>query len=38
MMSIAHDTITGDNLGIKKAREKIISNFYSPGMYEEVVR
>ena len=30
-MSVAHDTITGGHLGIKKTREKIMSNFYWPG-------
>ena len=37
-MSVAHDTITGGHLGIKKTREKIMSNFYWPGMYEYVAR
>ena len=37
-MSVAHDTITGGHLGIKKTREKIMSNFYWPGMYEDVAR
>ena len=37
-MSVAHDTITGCHLGIKKTREKIMSNFYWPGMYEGVAR
>ena len=38
MMSVAHDTITGGHLGIKKTREKIMSNFYWPGMYKDVAR
>ena len=38
VMSVAHDTITGGHLGIKKTREKIMSNFYWPGMYEDVAR
>ena len=38
VMSVAHDTITGGHLGIKKTREKIMSNFYWPGMYEDVTR
>ena len=37
-MSVAHDTITGGHLGIKKTREKIMSNFYWSGMYEDLVR
>ncbi|RUS70944.1 hypothetical protein EGW08_021289 [Elysia chlorotica] len=38
VMSVAHDTITGGHLGIKKTREKIMSNFFWPGMYEDVAR
>ena len=38
VMSVAHDTITEGHLGIKKTREKIMSNFYWPGMYEDVAR
>ena len=38
VMSSAHDTTTGGHLGIKKTREKIMSNFYWPGMYEDVAR
>ena len=38
VMSVAHDTITGGHLGLKKSREKIMSNFYWPGMYEDVAR
>ena len=38
VMSVAHDTITRGHLGIKKTREKIMSNFYWPGMYEDVAR
>ena len=37
-MSVAHDTITGGHLGIKKTREKIMSNFYWPGIYKDVAR
>ncbi|KAK3784944.1 hypothetical protein RRG08_059705 [Elysia crispata] len=38
VMSSAHDTTTGGHLGIKKTREKIMSNFYRPGMYDDVAR
>ena len=38
VMSLAHDTTTGGHLGIKKTREKIISNFYWPGLYKDVAR
>ena len=38
VMSIAHDTITGGHLGIKKTREKITSKFYWPGADDDVVR
>ena len=37
-MSSAHDTTTEDHLGIKNTREKIISNFYWPGLYKDVAR
>ena len=38
VMSIAHDTITGGHLGIKKTRDKIMSDFYWPGIYKDVAR
>ena len=38
VMSIAHDTITGGHLGIRKTREKIMSNFYWPGIDGDVAR
>ena len=38
VMSVAHDTITGGHLEIKKTREKIISSFYWPGIYKDVAR
>ena len=38
VMSSAHDTTTGGHLGIKKTREKIMSNFYWPGIYKDVAR
>ncbi|KAK3775535.1 hypothetical protein RRG08_041317 [Elysia crispata] len=38
VMLVAHDTITGGHLAIKKTREKIMSNFYWPGMYVDVAK
>ena len=38
VMSLAHDTITGGHLGIKKTREKMMSNFYWPGIYGDVAK
>ena len=38
VMSIAHDTITGGHLGIRKTREAIMSNFYWPGIDGDVAR
>ena len=38
VVSVAHDTITGGHLGIKKTREKIMSNFFRPDMYDDVAR
>ena len=37
-MSIAHDTITGGHLGIRKTSEKITINFYWPGIHGDVAR
>ncbi|KAK3785125.1 hypothetical protein RRG08_021925 [Elysia crispata] len=38
VMSSARDTTTGGHLGIKKTREKIMSDFYWPGIYKDVAR
>ena len=38
VVSVAHDTITEGHLGIKKIREKIMSNFFWPDMYDDVAR
>ena len=38
VMSLGHDTITGGHLGIRKTREKIMSNFYWPGIDGDVTR
>ena len=37
VMSLAHDTTTGGHLGIKKTREKIMSNFYWPDTAARVI-
>ena len=38
VLSIAHNTITGVHLGIRKTREKIMSNFYWPGIDSDITR
>ena len=38
VVSVAHNTITGGRLGIRKTREKITSNFYWPGIHGDVAR
>ena len=38
VLSSAHDTTTGGHLGIKKTREKIMSDFYWLGIYKDVAR
>ena len=38
VISIAHDTITGGHLGIRKTREKITSNFNWPGIDGNIAR
>ena len=38
VMSLAHDTTTGGHLEIKNTREKIMSNFYWPDIYEDAAR
>ena len=38
VMSIAHDSIMGGHQGIRKTRDKVISNFYWPGVEGDVAR
>ena len=38
VMLVAFNIITGSHLGIKKTREKIMSNFYWPGIDGDVTR
>ena len=37
-MSIVHDKITGEHLGSRKTRDKIMSNFYWPGINGDVAK
>ncbi|GFN92538.1 gypsy retrotransposon integrase-like protein 1 [Plakobranchus ocellatus] len=37
-MSVAHDSITGAHLGIRRMKEKVLSNFYWPGVDGNVTR
>ncbi|GFN96128.1 gypsy retrotransposon integrase-like protein 1, partial [Plakobranchus ocellatus] len=38
VMSVAHDSITGAHLGIRRTKDKILSNFYWPGVDGDVTR
>ncbi|GFN87540.1 gypsy retrotransposon integrase-like protein 1 [Plakobranchus ocellatus] len=38
VMSVAHDSITGAHLGIRRMKDKILSNFYWPGVDGDVTR
>ena len=35
-MEVAHDSIFGGHLGIKKSKNRIQTNFYWPGMQDDV--
>ncbi|GFO42448.1 gypsy retrotransposon integrase-like protein 1 [Plakobranchus ocellatus] len=37
-MSVAHDSITGAHLGIRRTKDKVLSNFYWPGVDGDVTR
>ncbi|GFO28529.1 gypsy retrotransposon integrase-like protein 1 [Plakobranchus ocellatus] len=37
-MSVAHDNITGTYLGIRRTKDKVLSNFYWPGVDSDVTR
>ncbi|GFO45967.1 gypsy retrotransposon integrase-like protein 1 [Plakobranchus ocellatus] len=37
-MSVAHDSITGAHLGIRRTKDKVQSNFYWPGVNGDVTR
>lgn len=36
VMQVAHDSLLGGHLGIKKTRERILTNFYWPGLNRDV--
>ncbi|GFN96040.1 Zinc finger protein [Plakobranchus ocellatus] len=38
VMSVAHDSITGAHLGIRRTKDKVLSNFYWPGIDGDVTR
>ncbi|GFO12893.1 gypsy retrotransposon integrase-like protein 1 [Plakobranchus ocellatus] len=38
VVSVAHDSITGAHLGIRRKKEKVLSNFYWPGVDGDVTR
>ncbi|GFO14924.1 gypsy retrotransposon integrase-like protein 1 [Plakobranchus ocellatus] len=38
VMSVAHDSITGVHLGIWRTKDKVLSNFYWPGIDGDVTR
>ncbi|GFN96892.1 gypsy retrotransposon integrase-like protein 1 [Plakobranchus ocellatus] len=37
-MSVAHDSITGAHLGIRRTKDKVLRNFYWPGVVGDVTR
>ncbi|GFO26819.1 gypsy retrotransposon integrase-like protein 1 [Plakobranchus ocellatus] len=38
VMSVAHDSIVGAHLGIRRTKDKVLSNFYWPGVDGDVTR
>ncbi|GFN80780.1 Zinc finger protein [Plakobranchus ocellatus] len=38
VMSVAHDSITGAHLGIRRTKDKVLNNFYWPGVDGDVTR
>ncbi|GFO17739.1 gypsy retrotransposon integrase-like protein 1 [Plakobranchus ocellatus] len=38
VMSVAHDSITGADLGIRRTKDKVLSNFYWPGVDGDVTK
>ncbi|GFS07184.1 Gypsy retrotransposon integrase-like protein 1 [Elysia marginata] len=38
VMSVAHDSLTGAHLGIRRTKDKVLSNFYWPGVDGDVTR
>ncbi|GFS06392.1 Gypsy retrotransposon integrase-like protein 1, partial [Elysia marginata] len=37
-MSVAHDSLTGAHLGYRRTKDKVLSNFYWPGVDGDVTR
>ncbi|GFS16804.1 Gypsy retrotransposon integrase-like protein 1 [Elysia marginata] len=38
VMSVVHDSLTGAHLGIRRTKDKVLSNFYMPGVDGDVTR
>ena len=38
VMTVAHDSITGGHMGIKKTTDRVLSNFYWPGIHGDITR
>ncbi|GFR68177.1 reverse transcriptase [Elysia marginata] len=38
VMSVAHYSLTGAHLGIRRTKDKVLSNFYWPGVDSDVTR
>ena len=37
VMEVAHDTMLGGYMGVKKTKDRILTNFYWPGIHQDVV-
>ena len=38
VMELAHDSILGGHLGVKKTTDRVLTNFFWPGIHEDIVR
>jgi hypothetical protein len=38
VMSVAHDSITAGHMGIRKTTDRVLSNFYWPGIHGDITR
>ena len=36
-MEVAHDTMLAGHMGVKKTEDRILTNFYWPGIYQDVM-
>ncbi|XP_063955624.1 uncharacterized protein LOC135154209 [Lytechinus pictus] len=36
LLEIAHDNLTGGHLGVKKTQQRLLQNFYWPGLFQDV--